>query len=126
MSMSRTTLVENAGIEKPQLLARTGEEATPSSLRTAQKRPRSHIRPIPDKNPENSLVSDVPDDTPAADHECLDEEAPALPDSMPVVSAGSTAPANAPHRRSSRIKKEKVCQSYNDCRHIETYLFSEN
>ena len=90
---------------------------------TETARNRSHIKPIPDKNPENSPVSNVPGDTPAADHECLDEEAP---DSRPVVSADSTAPANAPPRRSSRIKKEKVCQSCDDCRLIETYLFSEN
>ena len=90
---------------------------------TETARNRSHIKPIPDKNPENSLVSNVPGDTPAADNECLDGEAP---DSMPAVSAGSTAPANALPRRSSRIKKEKVCQSCDDCRLIETYLFSEN
>ena len=45
--------------------------------------------------------------------------------SLPANSADPD-PANAPLRKSSRIKKEKkVCHSCHDCRRIETYLSSE-
>ena len=67
-----------------------------------------------------SLLSDD-SPSPAEIHEDLEVNQ----DSLPANSADPD-PANAPLRKSSRIKKEKkVCHSCHDCRRIETYLSSE-
>ena len=93
---------------------------------TETARNRSHIMPVPvdyatqDSDVRPSLLSD--DSTsPAEIHEDLEVNQ----DSLPANSADPD-PANAPLRKSSRIKKEKkVCHSCHDCRRIETYLSSE-
>ena len=93
---------------------------------TETARNRSHIMPVPvdyatqDSDVRPSLLSDD-SPSPAEIHEDLEVNQ----DSLPANSADPD-PANAPLRKSSRIKKEKkVCHSCHDCRRIETYLSSE-
>ena len=128
MYTSRIIQEESVGIKKGNVNGKDGERGytliTEDGTETA--RNRSHIMPVPvdyatqDSDVRPSLLSD--DSTsPAEIHEDLEVNQ----DSLPANSADPD-PANAPLRKSSRIKKEKkVCHSCHDCHLIETYLSSE-
>ena len=100
------------------------EDATKTARNRSQIMPApvtSYVTPDSDTRPTSSSDDSPLDNSPAVIHEDLQVDQ----DSLPANSADPD-PANAPLRKSSRVKKEKkICHSCYDCRRIETYLLSE-